>query len=155
MLDIDHFKAVNDNHGHLAGDAILKGVGNLLTSQARAIDRVCRYGGEEITVILPETNGDAAVNIAERLRTTVEQERFDIGDGQIIHVTVSIGVASWSVQVGDAKALVAASDVALYAAKQGGRNCVRRYEAGIGDGINAPASPGTARQDTSQSPVAD
>lgn len=128
MLDIDHFKAVNDIHGHLAGDAVLKGVGKLLTRQARAIDRVCRYGGEEITVILPETNGDAAVNIAERLRSAVEREGFDIGDGQIIHITLSVGVASWPEHGTNADALIAASDAALYAAKQSGRNRVRSYE---------------------------
>ncbi len=131
MLDIDHFKHVNDTHGHLAGDAILKSLSELLTRQARAIDRVCRYGGEEITAILPETENAAALNIAERLRATVEREQLDIGDGRIVSVTVSIGLASWPAQAGDAETLVAAADTAMYAAKQAGRNRVCRYEPGL------------------------
>ncbi len=131
MIDIDHFKRVNDTHGHLAGDAILKQLSDLLLRQARAIDRVCRYGGEEITAILPETENAAALNIAERLRATVEREQLDIGDGRIVSVTVSIGLASWPAQAGDAETLVAAADTAMYAAKQAGRNRVCRYEPGL------------------------
>ncbi len=128
MLDIDRFKSVNDTHGHQAGDAILRGLSSLLTRQARAIDRVCRYGGEEFTVILPETDADIALNIAERLRATVERQPFDIGEGRAVHINVSIGVASFPSQAESADALVAAADAALYAAKQAGRNRVARYE---------------------------
>ena len=128
MLDIDHFKRVNDTHGHQAGDAILKGLGDLLAKQARGIDRVCRYGGEEITVILPETDATAATNIAERLRAAVEREPFGIGGGKTIGIAVSIGVATYPQQVDSLQGLVKAADVALYAAKQGGRNRVCRYE---------------------------
>ena len=128
MLDIDHFKHVNDTHGHQAGDAILKGLSDLLVRQARAIDRVCRYGGEEITLILPETDVNGAINIAERLRTAVEQEPFDVGSGRTIHITVSIGAASYPAHATSGEALVSAADTAMYAAKQGGRNRVARYE---------------------------
>lgn len=128
MLDIDHFKRVNDVHGHLAGDAVLKGLSELLGRRARAIDRVCRYGGEEITVILPEINLDAAVNVAERLRARVEAQPFDVNAGAPLHITVSIGVASFPAHADSAQALVAAADAALYAAKQGGRNRISRYE---------------------------
>ncbi len=128
MLDIDHFKTVNDTYGHLAGDAVLKGLGELLTRQARAIDRVCRYGGEEITVILPETDLDTAANAAERLRVAVEAQPFNIDAGSPLRITVSIGVASWPAHADSAQALVAAADAALYAAKEGGRNRVIRYE---------------------------
>ncbi len=128
MLDIDHFKRVNDTYGHLAGDAILKGLGDLLAQQARAVDRVCRYGGEEIMVILPETDAPMAMGIAERLRMEVAQQPFDIGGGKIINITVSIGVATYPRQVNSLGALVKAADVALYVAKQGGRNQVCRYE---------------------------
>jgi two-component system cell cycle response regulator len=128
MLDIDHFKRVNDTHGHQAGDAILKGLSELLAQQARAIDRVCRYGGEEIAVILPETDPDAADNIAERLRAAVEAQPFNVNAGTPVHITVSIGVASWSMQGDGADTLVAAADAALYAAKRSGRNRISRHE---------------------------
>ncbi len=131
MLDLDHFKRVNDEHGHLAGDAILKGLSDLLTRQARAIDRVCRYGGEEITIILPEADTDGAAGIAERLRVAVGQEPFDIGEGRAIHIAVSIGLASWPAQAATAEALVSAADSAMYAAKQAGRNRVCRWEKGM------------------------
>jgi len=128
MLDIDRFKRVNDTHGHQAGDAILKGLSELLNRQARAIDRVCRYGGEEIAVILPETDPDTAANIAERLRASVEAQPFDVNAGAPVRITVSIGVASWPLRGDGADALVAAADAALYAAKRSGRNRISRYE---------------------------
>jgi len=128
MLDIDYFKRVNDTHGHQAGDAILKEISDLLVKQARAVDRVCRYGGEEIMVILPETDPTVAMKIAERLRAAVERRPFDIGGGKTININVSIGVATYPLQVNSLEALVKAADVALYAAKQGGRNRVCRFE---------------------------
>ena len=128
LLDIDHFKHVNDTCGHQAGDAVLKGLSELLNRQARVIDRVCRYGGEEITVILPETDLDAAANIAERMRAAVEARLFDVETGTPIGITVSIGVASFPAQADNAEALVAAADAAMYSAKQSGRNRVIRYK---------------------------
>lgn len=128
LLDIDHFKRVNDTHGHLAGDAALRELCELLRREARAVDRVCRYGGEEITLILPETDIEAAVRLAERLRAAVEAQAFDVGTGTPPHLTVSIGAASWPAHADNAQALVAAADAALYAAKRGGRNRVARYE---------------------------
>ncbi len=128
MLDIDYFKQVNDTYGHQAGDTILKGISELLVKQARSIDRVCRYGGEEITLILPETVATLAMKIAERLRASVELQSFDIGDGKTIKISVSIGVATYPQQANSLEALVKAADLALYAAKQGGRNRVCRYE---------------------------
>ncbi len=127
MLDIDHFKRVNDTHGHLAGDAVLKALGKLLHREVRGIDRVCRYGGEEITVILPETDIDAAAHVAERLRAAVEAQPFD-ANSEPIRLTVSIGVASFPAHADSAETLVAAADAALYAAKRGGRNLVVRHE---------------------------
>jgi len=131
LLDIDHFKRVNDTYGHLAGDAVIKGLGELLIREARAIDRVCRYGGEEITVILPETDLDAAANFAERLRAAVEAQLFDV-NGVPLRITVSIGVASWLAHVDSAETLVAAADTALYAAKRSGRNLAICYEPALG-----------------------
>ncbi|MHB1103445.1 MAG: diguanylate cyclase [Devosia sp.] len=138
LLDIDHFKRVNDTHGHLAGDAVLKGLGELLGRQARAMDRVCRYGGEEITVILPETDPAAAASFAERLRAAVEAQPFDVDAGALLYITVSIGVASWPAHADDAQALIAAADAAMYAAKQRGRNLVACYEPALAQ----PATPG-------------
>lgn len=128
LLDADHFKRVNDTRGHLAGDAVLKGLSELLRRQARAIDRVCRYGGEEIAVILPETELDAAASFAERLRTAVAAQPFDVDAGAPLRITVSIGVASWPTHADGVEALVAAADTAMYAAKQDGRNRTARYE---------------------------
>ncbi|MDE2259521.1 MAG: GGDEF domain-containing protein, partial [Betaproteobacteria bacterium] len=128
MLDIDYFKRANDTLGHQAGDAILKGLSDLLVKQARTIDRVCRYGGEEITMILPETDATEASNIAERLRAAVERLPFDIGGGKTTGITVSIGVATYPQQVNSLEGLVKGADVALYAAKQGGRNRMCHYE---------------------------
>jgi diguanylate cyclase (GGDEF)-like protein/PAS domain S-box-containing protein len=129
MLDIDHFKRINDTCGHQAGDAILKGLSDLLAEQARAVDRVCRYGGEEFAVILPETDAAVAVRIAERLRVEVERKTIDIGGSKRIGITVSIGVATYPQQADSLDGVVKAADLALYAAKQAGRNRVCRHEA--------------------------
>ncbi|MBK9608416.1 MAG: GGDEF domain-containing protein [Betaproteobacteria bacterium] len=142
MLDIDHFKRVNDTHGHQAGDAILRGISDLLVKQARTTDRVCRYGGEEITVILPETDATVAMQIAERLRATVERHPFDIGGGKTAGIAVSIGVATNSRQVNSPKGLVKAADVALYTAKQGGRNRICPYETETAEGTHSPECVG-------------
>ncbi len=128
LLDIDHFKRVNDTHGHQAGDIILKGLSDLLAQQARVVDRVCRYGGEEFTVILPETDAATAMQIAERLRAEAERHPFDIGGGKSTGITVSIGVATYPQQADSLEGVVKAADIALYAAKQSGRNRVSRYE---------------------------
>lgn len=124
LLDIDHFKRINDIHGHLAGDATLRELGKLLPREVRGIDHVCRYGGEEITLILPETDIEAAARVAERLRSTVEAQPFEVNSGAPLHITVSIGIASWPLHADVAEALVAAADKALYAAKNAGRNRV-------------------------------
>jgi diguanylate cyclase (GGDEF)-like protein/PAS domain S-box-containing protein len=124
MLDIDLFKHVNDTLGHQAGDFILKGLSNLLAQQARDIDHVCRYGGEEFAVILPETDTVTAMQIAERLRSEIAGRAFGIGDGQTSGVTVSVGVATYPQQAASLEALIRHADIALYAAKQAGRNRV-------------------------------
>jgi len=129
MLDVDHFKNVNDTLGHQAGDAILRGLSDLLVKQVRAVDRVCRYGGEEFTVIMPETDAAVAMQIAERLRYLVERQPFDIDDGKTTGITVSVGVATYPQHVDSPDGIVRAADVALYAAKQAGRNRVSRYDA--------------------------
>lgn len=126
MLDIDHFKRVNDTYGHVAGDMILADLGSVISSQVRNLDSVCRYGGEEMSVILPETGVDAAAQMAERIRSAIEGHRFDVGQGQSIGITVSIGVASLPPPETSVEKLVAVADKALYEAKEGGRNKVCR-----------------------------
>jgi len=124
MIDIDHFKHVNDTYGHQAGDAILKELSTRLMREARAIDRVCRYGGEEMSIVLPETDTKLGYQIAERIRQSIESLPFDTGNGQTIPITVSIGVASYPLHARSETSLILAADNALYAAKEGGRNRV-------------------------------
>lgn len=126
MVDVDHFKEINDAHGHLAGDEILRRLGNLLAGAVRTIDVVARYGGEEFVVILPETSTEGAVTFAERLRKSVADEEFPLANGQRFHLTCSIGVATFpSARVASPEDLFARADEALYRAKSGGRNQVR------------------------------
>jgi two-component system, cell cycle response regulator len=128
MCDIDKFKAVNDNYGHQAGDAVLKEFAGLLKNEAREIDRVGRYGGEEFLLILPGTVLDAAVTFAERLREKVESHTFSY-EGGTLKRTMSCGVAaSPHPKVMDQEALVRSADDALYVAKETGRNRVVRFD---------------------------
>ncbi len=128
MCDIDKFKSVNDNYGHLAGDAVLKEFAQILKGEAREIDRVGRYGGEEFLLILPGTVLDAAVTFAERLREKVERHTFSY-EGGTLHRTMSCGVAGAPhPKVRDQEELVRAADDALYVAKETGRNKVIRFD---------------------------
>src|SRR5262245_42065252 len=123
LLDLDDFKAVNDGHGHPAGDAVLRAVGGILGYGVRQVDLAGRYGGEEFALILPETDLPGALKLAERIRATLEATAVELPSGQSLHATASFGVA-----VNDgltaAEQLVAAADEALYAAKAAGKNCV-------------------------------
>ncbi len=128
MCDIDKFKSVNDQYGHQAGDAVLKEIAHILKTEAREIDRVGRYGGEEFLLILPGTVLDAAVTFAERLREKVENHTFAY-EGGTLRRTMSCGVAaSPHPKVKDQEALVRAADDALYVAKETGRNRVVRFD---------------------------
>jgi two-component system cell cycle response regulator len=128
MCDIDKFKSVNDNYGHQAGDSVLKEFAQLLKGEAREIDRVGRYGGEEFLLILPGTVLDAAVTFAERLREKVEGNTFSYEGGTLVR-TMSCGVASSPhPRVEDEEALLRAADDALYVAKETGRNRVVRFD---------------------------
>ncbi|GGJ53744.1 diguanylate cyclase [Deinococcus roseus] len=123
MLDVDHFKRYNDTHGHEAGDAVLKSFGQLLGRTVRSSDLVCRYGGEEFVVLLPETDLDTALKVAEKIRTGTEQMQPLTQDGlKLPFITVSVGVASTSSTTGET--LLSAADQALYASKKAGRNRV-------------------------------
>ena len=126
MLDLDHFKAINDRHGHLSGDDILRQVGTLLSGVVRTIDVVARYGGEEFVLLLPETGTEGAVVFAERLRERVSEHDFALDNAGNNHLTCSIGVATFpSPNVSSTEDLFARADEALYRAKSGGRNQVR------------------------------
>lgn len=126
MVDLDHFKSINDQHGHLVGDHMLRQLGSMLAGAVRTIDVVARYGGEEFVVILPETATEGAVTFAERLRKSVEDYPFELAEGRTSHLTCSIGVATFpSSLVTSTEDLFARADEALYRAKSGGRNQVR------------------------------
>jgi diguanylate cyclase (GGDEF)-like protein len=123
VLDLDHFKAVNDTFGHPVGDAVLQRVADLLRANTRDPDIPARYGGEEMVVVLPETMLRPALDVAERIRTAVEASRFE-HDGRPIDLTVSIGVSACPECVADPGDLLRTADEALYQAKRDGRNRV-------------------------------
>jgi two-component system cell cycle response regulator len=128
MLDVDHFKRVNDSWGHAAGDAVLRELANRIDSQVRASDVAARFGGEEFVVLMPDTDSDSGELLAERIRRAVAESEFELPDGGNVAVTVSIGIASVQPDPDDndlktiGDALIARADVALYRAKSGGRD---------------------------------
>ncbi|HUD94988.1 sensor domain-containing diguanylate cyclase [Sphingobium sp.] len=122
LLDIDHFKRVNDSYGHGAGDRVLEAVSALCRSRSRPSDSFGRLGGEEFALLLPETTESEAMAVANRLRDTIE--RFEISYEPPLHVTASFGVAAIGHGRLNSQAWLAAADTALYAAKRGGRNAV-------------------------------
>jgi diguanylate cyclase (GGDEF)-like protein len=128
MLDVDHFKDVNDTHGHQAGDEILSEFQSAFKASLRETDTAYRYGGEEFCVILRETDGDAAAVVAERLRSVIAQRFAGVGGSPM--VTASLGIAAIPADAIDAASLVAAADRAMYQAKASGRNCVMRADTG-------------------------
>jgi diguanylate cyclase (GGDEF)-like protein/PAS domain S-box-containing protein len=121
LFDADHFKRVNDTHGHPAGDAVLRHLAVLLTATFRQVDLVARVGGEEFAVLLPSTDAEGAAAVAERLRLAVESQTVEF-DGVTIPFTISAGVATMHADLGDLDALMKRADQALYAAKAAGRN---------------------------------
>ena len=123
MVDIDHFKKVNDTYGHEAGDAVLVAVGQLLMAARRTTDFVARLGGEELALLLPQTDASGAAELAERLRAKVEALRVRTAVGEV-RVTASFGVAMYQARSGASGRVYERADRALYAAKNGGRNRV-------------------------------
>ncbi|MCF8052518.1 MAG: diguanylate cyclase [Desulfobacterales bacterium] len=123
LLDIDFFKQYNDSHGHLEGDRVLVRLGEVIRSLLRKMDSAYRYGGEEFTVILPETNAREALNVAQRIRRAVEQEKFVTAEGEKSQVTISIGVTEYQ-RNEDVKSFINRSDKAMYRSKIEGRNKV-------------------------------
>jgi two-component system cell cycle response regulator len=128
MCDLDHFKSVNDSYGHQAGDEVLKQLSAILRDEAREIDRVGRYGGEEFMLLLPGTVLDAAVTFAERVRKRIEGHTFSFPGGSLSR-TASFGVSGWPhPKIKACDSLVRAADDALYVAKEMGRNRVVRFD---------------------------
>ncbi len=129
LIDIDHFKRVNDTHGHLVGDVVLRAVTDAIREHLRNYDLAGRFGGEEFVVLLPQAGETDAVNIAERLRTHVASMRIpvnpDVPDGTHVRLTISVGVAALDDTRRELTNLMAAADAALYQAKQSGRNQTR------------------------------
>lgn len=127
MLDIDHFKKVNDTYGHAAGDHVLREVGHVLRDSCRVYDMPGRYGGEEFCLMLPETKVEGTLNVAERIRRRLEERVFDL-DGDTVQVTASIGVAGVDGELSEplfnSASLIERADRALYTAKDRGRNRV-------------------------------
>ncbi len=124
MLDVDHFKRVNDLHGHLAGDLMLREIARAIADTLRHADFLGRFGGEEFIVFLPHTDTLGALDVAERIRERVARSSLE-WRGQRVTTTVSVGVASLGAEHDSVGALIADADRALYTAKNAGRNCVR------------------------------
>ncbi|MEJ2700541.1 MAG: diguanylate cyclase [Desulfuromonadales bacterium] len=127
LVDLDHFKAINDTYGHLCGDLVLREVASLIRGQARKTDLVCRYGGEEVALLLPQTNLEGAGKTAENIRTAIGKHLFSDGN-RTIRLTASLGIASLQAHAPSLpQDLLAFADKALYLAKGIGRNQVREY----------------------------
>ena len=124
MIDIDRFKHFNDTFGHEAGNAVLRALGNALKSNIRSSDIACRYGGEELLLILPDVSLAAASQRAEQLRQSIKQMKVQYQDRSLGSITISLGVACFPDHGLVGKALIQAADAALYRAKKAGRNCV-------------------------------
>lgn len=123
MLDIDHFKHVNDQHGHDAGDLVLQQTAALLLNDVRSSDFVFRYGGEEFLVVLVDVTPEQARQQADKLRQRIVEHRFDLPNGVTLNLTASLGVAAWNGHP-DYQYLIQQADAALYEAKRSGRNRV-------------------------------
>ena len=123
MFDLDHFKVINDTYGHLAGDYVLKQLATVIKGKIRREDILARYGGEEFAIVLPEIDGNNALQFAEKVRKLVEKAPFKFEDTKIA-VTVSVGLATCN-DADDAANLIKRTDEKLYEAKGAGRNCVK------------------------------
>jgi diguanylate cyclase (GGDEF)-like protein len=128
MIDIDHFKVLNDTFGHHVGDQLLRDLSSILIKDMREVDTVARYGGEEFVIILPETTESGAMFVAQRLRRAVEAAKFFAGSPHSVqHLTISIGVAVYDTDAQFKRDLIEFADAALYAAKHAGRNRAMCY----------------------------
>jgi len=125
MLDIDHFKNINDNYGHLMGDRVLQAFAALLNKSLRNIDYCGRYGGEEFVIVLPDTSLSHAKEFAQRLLKKISSIKFQSDENEIFHISASIGVSEFKNRFKSCETFVKSADDAMYQAKSAGRNCVR------------------------------
>jgi diguanylate cyclase (GGDEF)-like protein len=154
MIDIDHFKHLNDTAGHRAGDVALKQVCQALKRIVRKVDTLARYGGEEFVVLLPQVGRDEALEVAEKLRHAVEETEFENGTLQPGgRVTISLGVATLPTDAPDQARLIDAADSALYASKRGGRNKVTGYAPGMEQHPGRERGPYAQRRRTGEVPI--
>jgi diguanylate cyclase (GGDEF)-like protein len=123
MFDIDHFKKINDQHGHLTGDYVLKEIARRLATRIRREELLARYGGEEFAAVLPETSKEGAMEFGEQIRQLVAKEPFEF-EGDTLPVTISVGVSTLDGENLDAQSFIKVADENLYKAKRGGRNRV-------------------------------
>jgi len=121
MLDIDHFKKINDSYGHTVGDEAIRSVSRIIKEQVRELDVAGRYGGEEFGVVLPNTNGDGACVIADRLRVAIERTPI-YAEGHEVKFTISLGIAELNEHMHDHRNWIEKADQALYKSKESGRN---------------------------------
>ena len=124
MIDIDFFKKFNDTYGHQSGDCVLKQVANILKRNSRTSDIACRYGGEEMSIILTNTNNKDAITTAEKICNTVRESDFILANNEKVKVTISVGVASVNDSIEKTQQLIEYCDKCLYKAKENGRNQV-------------------------------
>ncbi|MFL5343228.1 MAG: diguanylate cyclase [Hyalangium sp.] len=155
MIDVDHFKRLNDSEGHRTGDEILRRVCDVLKTRVRKVDTLARYGGEEFMVLLPQTAREGALEVGEKLRRAVlETASLAVATQPTGHVTISIGVASFPEDASEQETLVDCVDAALYASKRGGRNKVSAYEPGMEIHPGRERGPHTTRPaDSSTFPI--
>lgn len=132
-IDVDHFKQFNDNHGHDAGDTVLREVGNCLESLFRSEDVACRFGGEKFVVLLPGAPIEIAAKRAEELRSNIEALSVRYLETNLPRITISVGVAAFPEAGDNPQSLLLAADAALYRAKEGGRNRVELASSGIAE----------------------
>jgi diguanylate cyclase (GGDEF)-like protein len=128
FLDLDHLKSINDAHGHLVGSRMLSELGRLLGKNIRDCDRAARYGGDEFVIILPQTGKQHAVSMAVKLLELMRSTKFLSDDHQEIRLTASFGVATYPEDGVNRTELLRAADIAMYSAKDAGRNCVRGFK---------------------------
>jgi diguanylate cyclase (GGDEF)-like protein len=153
MLDIDHFKALNDTHGHHAGDLALITFAETVLGSVRRADLAARYGGEEFVVLMPNTSGNEAFHVAEKIRLAVAATDVELPDRAAVRITVSVGVAAYPEDTGSASELFALADGALYEAKRTGRDriCMAASSPGAPPPRDATAMPHDAQVNQSES----